>query len=216
MSRQELEKRKGEKTLVEARLRRPQELDLLPPPSPFRLHSIRSMEETEPKNEHPHEIPNGTGPEATPIDPPIEPEPAAAESPIEPEPTPAQSPVETEPSPAIEPEETPSGPPMELAESEVKAVGVSNGDEVDKEKEERSDQVRGGSVTGEVSRTFTMRELLNELKEEEKEANAGGRSGSVKDNGGETGAEITEDRSSLRFVLFCFCFFEENICSFKS
>jgi hypothetical protein len=167
------------------------------------------MEETEPKNEHLSELPNGPGPEATPIEPPIEPEPAAAESPIEPEPTPAPSPIEQEPSPAIKSEGASAEPLTEPTESEINAVGLSNGDEVqreevDKEKEERSDQVRSGRVTGDVSRTFTMRELLSELKEEEKEANAGVRSGSVKDNGGQTGAEITEDRSSLRFVLYFF------------
>ncbi|KAJ4803512.1 Tetratricopeptide repeat (TPR)-like superfamily protein [Rhynchospora pubera] len=155
------------------------------------------MEETEPKNEHPPEMPNGTRQEATPIEPPIEPEPAPAESPVEPEPTPAQSPVELESTPATE-------PPIE-PESEIEAVVVSNGDEVkqeevekeEEEEEEGLDQASRGGVSGEVSRTFTMRELLNELKEEEKEANAGARSGSAKENGGENGTEITEDRSSL-------------------
>jgi hypothetical protein len=162
------------------------------------------MEEV-PKNEHPSELPAGTGPEATPIEPTIEPEPSAAEFPIEPEPTPAQS---------IESEGTSAEPRTEPTENEVKAVVLSNGDEVKREEvdteEERSDQVRSGSVAGEVSRTFTMRELLDELKEEEKEANAGVRSGSAKDNGGQTGAEITEDRSSLRFVLLIFSSFSLN------
>jgi hypothetical protein len=77
--------------------------------------------EEEPKNEHPFELPTGTGRGSTLIEPTIETEPAAAESPIKPVPIPTQS---------IKFEGTSREPPMEPTQNEIKAVGLSNGDEV--------------------------------------------------------------------------------------
>lgn len=100
------------------------------------------------------------------------------------------------------------GPPCEAKEGEIEpTLDVKEGViEVEGDEREPSPCVEADASNGSGIRKFTMRELLDELKEEEKEA-AGGkddRSWSMdptKDDGSDAQRNSFAGRSSFRFVL---------------
>ncbi|RRT84140.1 hypothetical protein B296_00011470 [Ensete ventricosum] len=99
------------------------------------------------------------------------------------------------------------GPPCEAKESEIEpSLNVKEGEiEVEGGEKEPSPCVEADASNGSGIRTFTMRELLDELKEEEKEV-AGGeddRSWSLdptKDDGSDAQRNSFAERSSFRAV----------------
>lgn len=104
------------------------------------------MEETDPRSRDPLELPNGSSPE------PLAAEPAAASHTESAAPLPEHEATESEIEPAKEPKEG------EIAQEQAEDESKPSAADAEAKAEE--------APSGEGSRAVTMRELLNELKEE--------------------------------------------------